>query len=65
MVWQPLEMWNTGLAWAAAFGLLARSGLDLAISPWDQMALTDEISSGELDSVDAIATRLGPVLRLR
>jgi len=65
MVWRPLEMWNTGLAWAAAFGLLARNGLDLPISPWDQMTLTDEISSGELDSVDAIATRLGPFLRLR
>ena len=65
MVWRPLELWNTGLAWAAALGLLTRSGFDLAISGWEQMTLTDEIAGGELDSVDAIATRLGPFLRLR
>ena len=65
MVWRPLELWNTGLAWAAALGLLFRNGLDLAISAWEQMTLSDEISSGRLDDVAHIAMRLAPFLQIR
>ena len=65
VAWRPLEMWNTGLAWAAAFGLLTRHGFHLAISPWEQMVITDEISSGRLEDVAEIALRLSPFLELR
>jgi death on curing protein len=32
VVWRPLEVWNSGLGWAAALALLIRSGFDLQIS---------------------------------
>jgi death on curing protein len=65
VVWRPLEMWNSGLGWAAALGLLIRSGFDLEISAWDQMVISDEIASGTLDDVAEIALRLAPHLRIR
>jgi hypothetical protein len=54
-----------GLAWAAAFGLLLHNGFDLEISAWEQMVITDEITSGGLDEVTDIVTRLTPYLRTR
>ena len=65
LVWRPLQLWNAGLAWAAAFGLLMRKGLDLEISAWEQMVITDEIAGGELDEVADIVARLAPYLRIR
>jgi death on curing protein len=65
VVWRPLKMWNMGLGWAAALGLLIRNGFRLEISPWDQMAIADEIATGILDDVETIAGRLAPHLRLR
>ena len=65
LVWRPLQLWNAGLAWAAALGLLMRNGLDLEISAWEQMVITDAITSGELDNVTDIVARLRPYLRTR
>jgi len=65
LVWRPLQVWNAGLAWAAALGLLVRNGLDLAISPWEQMVITDEITSGALDEVVDITVRLAPFVSIR
>jgi death-on-curing protein len=65
VVWRPLTLWNAGLAWTAAFAMLTRNGFDLAISAWEQMTITDEISSGALDDVPDIALRLAPFLRTR
>jgi death-on-curing protein len=64
LVWRPLQMWNAGLAWAAALGLLIRNGFDLAISAWEQMVITQEIDAGDLDDVRDIAARLQPHLRV-
>ena len=60
LVWRPLQLWNTGLAWAAAFGLLTRNGFDLEISAWEQMVITEEITNGTLDDVAGITSRLVP-----
>ncbi|MBM2616906.1 hypothetical protein JIG36_15210 [Actinoplanes sp. LDG1-06] len=65
VAWRPLQLWNSGLGWGATYGLLARNGFDLAITPWEQMMITDEIERGELDSVGSLADRLTPFLRLR
>ena len=65
LVWRPLQLWNAGLAWAAAFGLLIRNGLDLEISAWEQMVITEEITNGTLDDVPAITSRLVPYLTKR
>jgi death-on-curing protein len=65
LIWRPLDLWNTGLGWAAAFGLLTRSGFDLEISAWEQMVMSDEITSGALDDIAEIAIRLAPFLRVR
>jgi death-on-curing protein len=64
LVWRPLQLWNAGLAWAAALGLLIRNGFDLAISAWEQMVITQEIDAGDLDDVRDIAARLQPYLRV-
>ncbi|WP_433372505.1 hypothetical protein ACQPZX_49600 [Actinoplanes sp. CA-142083] len=65
LVWRPLQLWNAGLAWAATLGMLMRNGLDLEISAWEQMVITDEITSGALDNVTDIVARLRPYLRTR
>jgi death-on-curing protein len=65
IAWRPLELWNSGLGWAAAIGLLIRSGFHLEIAPWEQMAIADEISGGTLADVPEIALRLAPHLRVR
>ena len=36
LVWRPLQLWNAGLGWAAALGMLTRNGFDLEISAWEQ-----------------------------
>lgn len=64
-VWRPLDVWNAGLAWAAARVMLQRAGLGLAMPAKDRMALTDALVSGELDSVEEIALRLSPYLEMR
>jgi death-on-curing protein len=63
LAWRPLELWNAGLGWAAAFAILTRNGLDLSISAWEQMIITDEIVSGRLDQINEIVERLAPHLR--
>jgi hypothetical protein len=62
MVWQPLDLWNNSLAWAAAEVLLTRSGLPLAMPPKDRMELTVDITSGSVCDVPEIASRLEPFL---
>jgi hypothetical protein len=46
-------------------GLLTKSGFALAISAWEQMVISDEITSRTLDDVAAIANRLAPFLLVR
>jgi death-on-curing protein len=65
LVWRPLDLWNIGLGWAAALGLLTKSGFALAISAWEQMVISDEITSRALDDVATIAGRLAPFLQVR
>jgi hypothetical protein len=64
IVWRPLDLWNAGLAWTAADALLDRAGLWLAMPAKERMALTDELTSGAVDSVDEIALRLAPYLEM-
>lgn len=65
MVWRPLDLWNSGLAWSSARVLFERHGLPLAMPAKERMALTDDILRGTLDSVDEIALRLAPYLSMR
>jgi death-on-curing protein len=65
IVWQPLDLWNSGLAWAAARILLERCDLPLAMPPKDRMELTDDISCGQVTEIHEIAGRLTPYLRTR
>ncbi|WP_194822717.1 type II toxin-antitoxin system death-on-curing family toxin [Micromonospora sp. S-DT3-3-22] len=64
MTWRPLDLWNAGLAWAAMRILLSRSGLRLSMPAKDRMALTDAVTSGEVDSVEELALRLSPYLEM-
>ncbi|WP_433230245.1 hypothetical protein ACQP2H_31500 [Micromonospora sp. CA-248260] len=63
-VWRPLDLWNAGLAWAAMRILLTRSGLRLTMPAKDRMALTDALTSGEVDSVEELTLRLSPYLEM-
>jgi death on curing protein len=63
-VWRPLDLWNAGLAWATIRLLLDRAGLRLAMPAKEQMALTEELASGAIDSVAEIALRLSPYLEM-
>ena len=65
IVWQPLDLWNSGLAWAAARALLERCDLPLAMPPKDRMELTDDIATGHVIDVPEITARLAPYLRIR
>ena len=65
IVWQPLDLWNSGLAWAAARALLERCDLPLAMPPKDRMELMDDITTGQVTSVHEIAARLTPYVRIR
>lgn len=62
MIWRPLDLWNAGLAWAATRIFLTRSGLRLSMPAKERMALTDALTSGEVDSVEELALRLSPYL---
>jgi hypothetical protein len=63
-VWRPLEMWNAGLAWAAARSLLVRADIQLAMPAAERMKLTDELTTGAVDSVEEIVIRLAPYMRV-
>ena len=63
-VWRPLDLWNAGLAWATVSLLLDRAGLRLKMPAKERMALTEELTSGAVDSVDEIALRLSPYLEM-
>ena len=65
IAWRPLELWNAGLAWAAALGLFRLAGLSLDMPVADRMRLTDEVASGALDDVREIGSRLGSFLSVR
>jgi death-on-curing protein len=65
MVWQPLELWNSGLAWAATRAYLERSAFVLEMLPKQRMELTFDITSGSVTEVNEIASRLAPHLKLR
>jgi hypothetical protein len=64
MVWRPLDMWNASLAWTAADVRLERSGFVLNMPAKERMALTDALTSGEVDSVEELALRLSPYLEM-
>ncbi|NES16236.1 MULTISPECIES: hypothetical protein [Micromonospora] len=64
LVWRPLDMWNASLAWTAADVLLERFGFVLSMPAKDRMALTDALTSGEVDSVEELALRLSPYLEM-
>lgn len=65
MVWEPLEMWNSGLAWAATRVFLERYDRPLDMPAKDRMELTDDIVTGRVTEVRQIAERLEPYLRTR
>ena len=65
IVWEPLDLWNSGLAWTAARVFLERCDLPLAMPPKDRMELTDDIATGQVTDVREIAARLTPYLRIR
>ena len=65
MVWEPLDFWNSGLAWAAVRTFLERHDLPLAMPPKARMELTADITAGSVEEVDEIAARLAPYLRTR
>jgi death-on-curing protein len=62
--WRPLELWNAGLAWTAADVRLERAGLWVSMPVKERMTLTDELTSGVLDSVNEIVLRLAPYLEI-
>ncbi|MFI7213094.1 hypothetical protein ACIBP4_00835 [Micromonospora maritima] len=64
MIWRPLDLWNAGLAWAAMRVFLTRAGFRLAMPAKERMALTDALTSGEVDSVEELALRLSPYLEM-
>ncbi|WP_052744735.1 hypothetical protein [Micromonospora sp. HK10] len=64
LVWRPLDMWNASLAWTAADVRLERSGFVLSMPAKERMALTDALTSGEVDSVEELALRLSPYLEM-
>lgn len=64
IAWRPLELWNAGLAWATVRILFERHEIPLDMPAKDRMAVTDDIAGGTLDSVEEIALRLAPFLRL-
>jgi hypothetical protein len=62
--WQPLDRSNVGLAWRALEVSLGRVGLALEMPAAERRKLTDELTSGAIDSVDEITIRLAPYLRV-
>ncbi|BCJ59446.1 type II toxin-antitoxin system death-on-curing family toxin [Micromonospora endophytica] len=64
MMWRPLDLWNAGLAWAAMRVFLSRSGLTFSMPAKERMALTDALTSGEVNSVEELAVRLSPYLEM-
>ncbi|SCF43397.1 hypothetical protein [Micromonospora mirobrigensis] len=64
MIWRPLDLWNAGLAWAATQVFLSRHGLRLSMPAKERMALTEALTSGEVDSVEELALRLSPYLEM-
>jgi death on curing protein len=65
MVWEPLDYWNSGLAWAATRAFLERHGLPLTMPAKDRMELTADITARSVQEVDEIASRLAPYLTTR
>jgi death-on-curing protein len=63
IVWKPLELWNSGLAWTSVRAFLERCDLPLAMPPKDRLELTDDIIAGRVTDVRDIAKRLTPYLR--
>jgi death-on-curing protein len=61
--WEPLDMWNAGFGWRAVAALVGVQGRELMMAAEDRMTLTEEITSGALDSVEQIGSRLVPFLR--
>ncbi|MFY1705130.1 hypothetical protein ACN28G_25995 [Micromonospora sp. WMMA1923] len=64
MVWRPLDLWNASLAWTALDVCLERADMLLNMPAKDRMALTDALTSGEVDSVEELAMRLSPYLEM-
>jgi death-on-curing protein len=58
--WRPLDFWNTGLAWGAAHAQLRRARLEFTMPAAEQMELTEELISGDLDDVNEVTSRLHP-----
>jgi predicted AlkP superfamily phosphohydrolase/phosphomutase len=61
--WRPLDLWNAGLGWASARIHLRSRALTLMMPAKERMTLTDELMTGELDSVDELTIRLAPYVR--
>lgn len=62
--WQPLDTSNVGLAWRALELSLGRVGLAVEMPAAERRKLTDEITTGGIESVDEITARLVPYLRV-
>ena len=60
--WRPLDVWNAKLGWAAAAIHLERDGYRLTMPPKELMRLTDELTSGAVDTVREISNRLAPFI---
>ncbi|MER7169518.1 hypothetical protein ABT336_26095 [Micromonospora sp. NPDC000207] len=63
-VWRPLDMWNASLAWTAMDVCLERVDMLLNMPAKERMALTEALTSGEVDSVEELAMRLSPYLEM-
>ncbi|MGN9908022.1 hypothetical protein ACTMTJ_10785 [Phytohabitans sp. LJ34] len=57
-------MSNAGLAWRALAVSLGRVGLVLEMPAADRSKLTDDLTTGAIDSVDEVTRRLAPYLRV-
>ena len=55
-------VWNAKLGWAAATMHLERDGYLLTMPPKELMRLTDELTSGAVDTVGEISNRLAPFI---
>jgi death on curing protein len=63
--WEPLDMWNAGLAWSAARVFAAANGYELDVPAIERMSLTVDMLDGRVESVPDISARLTPFLRTK
>jgi death on curing protein len=65
LMWEPLDFWNSGLAWAALRTFFIKEDIPFGMPAKDRMELNYDITSGDLTSVRDIAARLRPYMLSR